>query len=88
MEPKSGVIFLYIDRTQLVANDGIFMLSFGSIPGVPKKAECSIFDTLIFENIAFFLTSSDETLSSEKNDTKIIEIGGVVLILWSFLKTW
>ena len=27
-------------------------------------------------------------LSSEKNDIKITEIGWVVLILWSFLKTW
>ena len=52
----------------------------------PKKAERSIFVTLIFENIAVVI-SSDKTLSSEKNDTKIIEIGWVVLILWSFLKT-
>ena len=27
------------------------------------------------------------TLSSEKNDTKINEIGSVVLMQWSFLKT-
>ena len=41
--------------------------------GCPKKAEHSIFVTLIFENVAFF-TSSDKALSSQKNDTKIIEI--------------
>ena len=43
----------------------------------PKKAEHLIFVTLILENIAFFV-SSDKTLSSENNDTKIIEIGWVV----------
>ena len=47
-------------------------------PGVPKKAERLIFVTLIFENIAYF---DDKALSSEKNDTKIIEIGWAVLIL-------
>ena len=43
-----------------------------SIPGVPPKAERSIFLTLIFENIAlfFFFSSSDRTLSSKKNDTQ------------------
>ena len=46
-----------------------------------------IFFAMVFENISFFI-SSDKTLSSEKNDTKIIEIGGVVFILWSFLTTW
>ena len=46
-----------------------------------KKAESPIFVTLIFENIAFFI-SSDKTLPSEKNDTKIIEIGWVVFMLW------
>ena len=40
----------------------------------------------IRKNNIFFI-SSDKTLSSEKNDTKIIKIGWVVLILWSFLKT-
>ena len=42
-----------------------------TIPGVPKKAERLIFITLIFENIAYFI-SSDKALSCEKNDTKII----------------
>ena len=37
--------------------------------------------------IAFFILS-DKPLFSEKNDTKIIEIGWVVLILLSFLKTY
>ena len=36
-------------------------------------------------HIRYFI-SSDKTLSSEKNDTKIIEIGRVVLIPWSFMK--
>ena len=58
-----------------------------ALPGVPKKAECSIFVTLLLKNIAYILISSDKALSSEKNDANIIEIGWVVLILWSFLKT-
>ena len=51
-------------------------------PGVPQKAERLIFVTLIIKNEAYILISSDLTLSSEKNDTKVIEIGWVVLILW------
>ena len=35
----------------------------------------------------FFLMSSDKTLSSEKNDTKVIWFGSVVLILQPFLET-
>ena len=46
-----------------------------TIPGVPKKVERSIFVTLILKNVALKKISSDKTLSSEKNDTKIIEIG-------------
>ena len=42
------------------------------------------FDMRKYSIIMFI--SSDKTLSSEKNDTKIIENGGVVLIIWSFLK--
>ena len=48
------------------------------ILSVPNKAECLIFVTLKFENITY-LISSDKTLSSEKNDTKIIWFGLVVL---------
>ena len=48
---------------------GARVILFLLIPGVPPKEECSIFVTLIFENI---LISSDKTLSSENNDSKII----------------
>ena len=41
--------------------------------GCVKKAERSIFVTLLCENIAY-LISPDETWSSKKNDTKIMEI--------------
>ena len=51
---------------------------------VSQKVERSIFVTLIVENI---LISSDKTLSSEKNDTKIIWFGSVVLILQPFFET-
>ena len=37
--------------------------------------------------ISHILIASDKAFSSEKNDTKIIEIGLVLLILWSFLET-
>ena len=53
----------------------------------PQKAERSISITLIFENIAYILISSAKTLSSKKNDTKIICFGLVVLILQPFLET-
>ena len=51
-----------------------------------KKAERSIFVNVIFKNI-FWFNHADKTLSSEKNDTKIIWIGSVVLILQPFLET-
>ena len=62
----------------------ICYIRYFDIPGVPKEAERSIFVTLMFQNI---LMSSDKTLSSEKNDTKIIWFGSVVLILQPFLDT-
>ena len=45
--------------------------------GCPLKSGTLDFVTLIFENIIVFsyIISSDKTLSSERNDTKIIEIG-------------
>ena len=52
-----------------------------------KKVECSICVTLIFKNIAYFDFVRFDTLSSEKNDTKIIWFGLVVSILQPFLKT-
>ena len=44
-------------------------------PKKKKKAERSVFVILTFENTCnIFFISSGKTLSSEKNDTKIIEI--------------
>ena len=59
------------------------------LPVVPQKVERSIFVTVIFKHIAMISSdiSSDKTLSSEKNDTKIIWFSSVVLILQPFLET-
>ena len=50
--------------------------------GCPKQNKRLIFVTLLFKNM-----SSDKKLSTEKNDTKIIWFGSVVLILQPFLET-
>ena len=57
------------------------------MPGVPKIAERLDFRYFDIKKYSIFWFHQNKTLSSEKNDTKIIEIGWVVLIVWSFLKT-
>ena len=51
----------------------------------PQKSGTLDFCYFDIRKYSIFKISSDKTLSSEKNDTKII--GWVVLIPWSFLKT-
>ena len=58
-----------------------------SIPGVPPKKQIACFSLLWYSKILHILISSDKALSSEKNDTKIIWFGLVVLILQPFLET-
>ena len=48
----------------------------------PKKSGTLDFRYFDIRKYSIVYISSDKTLSSEKNDTKIIEIGRVVLILW------
>ena len=64
-------------------NSWVGFLFYSIYTGCPKKKQNAQFSLLAIRFFFFFFLyiSSDKTLSSEKNDTKIIEIGGVVLIL-------
>ena len=53
------------------------------IPGVPKKRNARF--SLLWHSKCLFHQIKHCLL--KKNDTKIIEIGRIILILWSFLKT-
>ena len=55
-----------------------------SIPGVPEKAERSIFNTLRMKFATYYKFAYERTFSPEKNDTKIVKFGSVILILWQF----
>ena len=54
--------------------------------GCPKTRNAR-FSLLWYSKIKHILISSDKALSSENNDTKIISLGSVVLILQPFLET-
>ena len=54
--------------------------NFKFIPDVPKMLNY-VFSVLAIPNSCMFFTTSEKTVSSEKNVTKIIEFGWVGLIL-------
>ena len=56
--------------------------------GCPNKKWNARFFLLWNSKLSHSLISSDKTLSSEKNDTKTIWFGSVVLILQPFLETY
>ena len=69
-------------------SDNILLTLNWQYTGCPPKSRTLNFCYFDIRKYSILKISSDKTLSSEKNDTKIIEIGWVVLILWSFLDTW
>ena len=70
------------------SKDPVMILNFQSgLYQVSPKKRNAWFSLLWNLKILHILISSDKTLSSEKNDTKIIWFGSVVLVLQPFFET-